>query len=295
MIPAPEQQHFSDLAKGLKHSDRHRRLKCLQSLFNYPSTTPSLITLISQATQDSDAGIREQAAQWLCLQGVRALDQLGKMLEHRDKYLRRKAATALARCGPQALAMLSKLVARLQDDDPRTVTAVVQALGATGSPSVIPYLIESMRGANIVVCRLAAKALSEFGVQALPALIQELQTHDAFVQSEAAKALGWIGPEAAPAIPDLVRIIETYRRQQQHAQQRSPQYEGSGLYAPQTVESDVTPDQLNAMVHAIEALGKMGNSARETINLLIELTGVVEQQVRHAAEIAIRQIRSELS
>jgi HEAT repeat protein len=102
---------------------------------------------------------------------------------------------------PLARPVLGELCKALKDADPRTASGAAQALGnmgADGAEAVLP-LAEAMRGTNIVLCRLAAKALSQIGRPALPTLITHLRHHDPFVRGEAALAVGWIGPAAAAA------------------------------------------------------------------------------------------------
>src|SRR5207237_5448832 len=121
----------------------------------------------------------------------------------------RNAVWGLAKLGPLAKAVLPDLCHALQDPDPRTASGAAQALGSMGAEGAeaVPALAEAMRGTNIVLCRLAAKALSQIGRPALPTLITHLRHHDPFVRGEAAVALGWMGPAAAPAVPHLVEVL----------------------------------------------------------------------------------------
>ena len=77
----------------------------------------------------------------------------------------------------------------------RTASGAAQALGNMGADGAeaVPQLAEAMRGTNIVLCRLAAKALSQIGPPALATLIAHLQHADPFVRGESALAIGWMG------------------------------------------------------------------------------------------------------
>src|SRR6185312_1843694 len=112
---------------------------------------------------------------------------------HSDKYVRRQAVWALGRLGPLARPVLTDLCRSLKDADPRTASGAAQALGCLGTDgaAAVPPLAEAMRGTNIVLCRMAAKALSQIGPPALATLVAHLQHADPFVRGGSALALGW--------------------------------------------------------------------------------------------------------
>src|SRR5206468_12590259 len=99
---------------------------------------------------------------------------------HADKYVRRNAVWALGKLGPVARSALHDLCRSLKDADPRTASGAAQSLGNMGTDGAdaIPALTEAMRGTNIVLCRLAAKALSQIGPPALSTLIAHIQHTD---------------------------------------------------------------------------------------------------------------------
>ena len=84
---------------------------------------------------------------------------------------------------------------RSKNSDPRTASGAARrwVTSAPATETVAP-LAEAMRGTNIVLCRLAAKALSQIGTAALSTLISHLQHTDPFVKGESALAIGWMGP-----------------------------------------------------------------------------------------------------
>src|SRR5262249_52980394 len=101
------------------------------------------------------------------------------------------------------------LCGALKDSDPRTASGAAQALGAMGADAsdAVPALAEAMRGTNIVLCRLASKALSQIGPPALATLIAHLQHAHPFIRGEWALALGWMGATARSAVPFLARVV----------------------------------------------------------------------------------------
>src|SRR4029453_14232143 len=104
---------------------------------------------------------------------------------------------------------LPNLCAALKDSDPRTGSGAAQALGNIGADAAeaVPALAEAMRGTNIVLCRLAAKALSQIGSPALSTLITHLQHSDPFVRGESAMAIGWMGPPPRAGVPFLTELV----------------------------------------------------------------------------------------
>ena len=115
-----------------------------------------------------------------------------------------------------------------------------------------------MRGTNIVLCRLASKALSQVGRAALPALLEHLRHRDPFVRGEAALALGWLGPAAAPAVQALREIL----RPEQFAQSSRP-IDHYAATPPMLVTPPPapTPDE-TCQAQAAQALGRIGPRGR---------------------------------
>jgi len=252
------------------------------------------------ALQDDDAKVRETAAHAVGLMGPEALPALVEMLSHDDKYVRRNAVWALGKLGPLARPALGDLCLALKDADPRTASGAAQALGGLGADGAdaVPLLAEAMRGTNIVLCRLAAKALSQIGPPALATLIAHLQHADPFIRGESALAIGWMGGTARSAVPFLARIV----RGPESALVRTP---GPLSKTPTTIappdSGTTTPPQIsdpgdasadvNCRVYAAQALGRIGPAAVGALADLRDATVGAPESVRQAAEQAIRQIQ----
>jgi HEAT repeat protein len=249
---------------------------------------------------DDDAKVRESAAHAVGLMGPEALPALVEMLGHDDKYVRRNAVWALGKLGPLARPALGDLCMALKDADPRTASGAAQALGGLGADGAdaVPMLAEAMRGTNIVLCRLAAKALSQIGPPALATLIAHLQHADPFIRGESALAIGWMGGAARSAVPFLARVV----RGPESALVRTPgpqsmtpaviaQPDSDTTTPPQITDSGDGSADVNCRVFAAQALGRIGPAAIGALADLRDAATAAPESVRQAAEQAIRQIQ----
>jgi HEAT repeat protein len=177
-------------------------------------------------------------------------------------------------------------------------------MGTDGSDAV-PALAEAMRGTNIVLCRLASKALSQIGTPSLATLIAHLQHADPFVRGESALAIGWMGAAARTAVPFLARVV----RGPEAALTRTPgpmPYTPTSIPPPRGSES-VTPPQVtdevaaesaesgdvSCRVFAAQALGRMGQAAAAALADLRDASAHGPELVRQAAQQAVRLIQGE--
>jgi HEAT repeat protein len=231
--------------------------------------------------------------------GPDALPALTAMLTHNDKYVRRNAVWAMGKLGPIARVALRDLCQVLKDSDPRTASGAAQALGNMGADGAeaVPQLAEAMRGTNIVLCRLAAKALSQIGPPALATLIAHLQHSDPFVRGESALALGWMGPSARSAVPFLAKVVRGPRAfDERPASSKKPSDSVfSGTATPTALP---TPDasgsaEDNCRVYAAQALGRIGPAAARAVSDLQDAAHNGSTALRAAIDQAIRMIQGQ--
>jgi HEAT repeat protein len=260
---------------------------------------------LGSAIHDDDPKVRESAAHAIGLMGPEALPALVAMLLHDDKYVRRNAVWAISKLGPLARPALADVCAALKDSDPRTASGAAQALGSMGTDGAdaVPALAEAMRGTNIVLCRLASKALSQIGTPALATLIAHLQHADPFVRGESALAIGWMGAAARTAVPFLARVV----RGPDSALIRTPMPSSITPAISRSNDSDsITPPQLavadealpesgdvNCRVYAAQALGRIGPAAAAALVELQDAANFGPEPVRQAAQQAVRLIQGE--
>lgn len=280
-----------DLMTNTRHKSPLVRLNAIKALGKLGWLAKDALPALAKSLHDPDGKVREAAAQAIGQFGPDAISTLIEMLNHQDKYVRRNAVWALGKLGPLARVSLRDLCQRLQDEDPRTASGAAQALGSMGTDGAdaIPSLAEAMRGTNIVLCRLAAKALSQIGRPALQTLIAHLKHHDPFVRGEAAVALGWMGPTAAPAIPYLLQLLN------QVTVSRPTPPQGMAPVTPPTTVAAAPAEPPSAedgcRASAAQALGRIGPSAIAAVPTLENALRDHCTAIRQAAELSLRQIR----
>ncbi len=288
----PPDEPVSELLRALKSPLPTARAKAARALGRMGPTGAEVFNTLMHLIGDAEQGVREAAVQGLVAFGGHALSALVKLLPHHCKYVRRNAVWGLTKLGPDARPALPHLLPVLKDTDPRTATAAAQAVGAMGhtAADAVTALAEAMRGTNVVLCRMAAKALSQIGPAALPTLVAHLKHHDPFVRGEAAVAVGWMGQDAAPAVPHLLALLAT------HTPTRTPPPpawadRGSNALTPVAVAVAPAPADDGILVQVIQALGRIGTAADGAEEPLVELERHPRDEVRSAVVMAVRSIR----
>ena len=282
-------------------ADRIRAAKDLGRLGSLArESLPTLVGLL----RDDDAKVREAAAHAVGQMGSGALAALSGMLTHSDKYVRRNAVWAMGKLGRHAQPALAAICRALKDQDPRTASGAAQAIGIMGEAGAdaIPALTEAMRGTNIVLCRLAAKALSQIGVPAVSTLVTHLQHADPFVRGEAALAIGWLGPAAKAAVPYLTQVV---RGRESRSMRDTPPPSGklsrisvNAIDEPENPTpianpvSDISSPEEVCRVFAAQALGRMGSAATAAVPELKIAARTGPEALRKAAAQALGQIAS---
>jgi HEAT repeat protein len=287
-----------ELIRALRSRAQGDRLRAAKDLGRLGWLAREALPALVGVLKDEDGRVREAAAQAVGQMGPEALPALVGMLEHTDKYVRRHAVWALGKLGPLARPALADLCEALRDPDPRTGSGAAQALGNMGADGAdaVPALAEAMRGTNIVLCRLAAKALSQIGPPALATLIAHLQHHDPFVRGEAALALGWMGAAARSAVPHLVRVLRGTASSARpfvpfanSDEDTNPVH--SGAATPPAIEPpDPNSAEEGCRVNAAQALGRIGPAAAAAVGELRDAMRFGPAALRQAAEQALRLI-----
>lgn len=286
-----------DLIRTLRGKSAVDRVRAAKDLGRLGWLARDAMPALVAALDDDDAKVRESAAQAVGLMGPEALPSLVRMLTHDDKYVRRHAVWAMGKLGPLARPAIRDLCAVLKDPDPRTASGAAQALGNMGTDGAdaVPLLAEAMRGTNIVLCRLAAKALSQIGPPALSTLIAHLQHTDPFVRGESALALGWMGPPARTAVPFLATVVRGPRGFDERSA-KAKKASDSVLSGTATPASVPPPDEAGstedtARVYAAQALGRIGQPAARALPDLQNAVRFGSSALRSAAEQAVRMIQ----
>ncbi len=291
----PPDEPTAELLRGLKSPIPALRAKAARALGKTGPVGSDAFAQLLALTNDPEQVVRESAVQGLSGYGVQAVPTLLRLLNHSCKYVRRNAVWGLGKLGPDARPAVAALVGVLKDADPRTATGAAQAIGCVGrtAADAVPALAEAMRGTNVVLCRMAAKALSQIGQPALPTLVTHLKHHDPFVRGEAAVALGWIGPAAAAAVPHLMQLL-TSAAGSGRFRTLSPDWSdrGSNALTPVATPPPASGDEA-VLVQVVQALGRIGVAAIDAERQLLELTDDTRENVRSAVLQAMRSIRGD--
>ena len=147
----------------------------------------------------------------VCYRAIEALHRLGETaaeclisaLKHRDKAIRRKAATLLGKTGETGAVEL--LIGALKDKHPRVRSRAAHALGRIGNPSAVKPLTVALKDTAPGVRINALHALGTFGESAAAALISALADPVASVRRHAIAALE--KTDSKRAIPQLEKMV----------------------------------------------------------------------------------------
>ncbi len=209
---------------------------------------------------------RREATRVLRECGPEAVPVLTRLLADSDKYVRNYAALELGEIGPEARRSVPALSAALSDEDWSVRHEAAEALGEIGPDSrvAVRELSKLLSDSDARMRLTVAQALGKIGPDArlaVPALIALLTDADWRVGRVAAEALGQIGPDAREAIPALIRLIT------------------------ETGYGGVRND-------AAGALGRIGPDAREAIPELTQLLSDPSWGVRETAREALKKIKA---
>jgi len=121
-----------------------------------------------------------------------------KTLQDEDADLREITCWALGQIGPDAKAAVEALRTRLHDEKGKVRVEAASSLWCIAQDrSVIPGLIEELKGSDEMVCRGAIEALGGIGPEAkaaVPALLKLTNYKDRFLSEPAKESLRCIDP-----------------------------------------------------------------------------------------------------
>lgn len=157
---------------------------------------PEAVGPLARSLEDEDRYVRTRAALALAAIGARALPSLAAAAGHRDAGVRWAAALALGKIGsPDGIPPLSVLVA---DPDPGVRWKAAEALGAVGGAASVIPLVGALGDGDEEVRGAASAALITIGEAAVAPLIDALQTKELWFGAVA--TLREMGTVAAPAL-----------------------------------------------------------------------------------------------
>jgi HEAT repeat protein len=90
------------------------------------------------------------------------IDELVKLLSHRETEVRWRAAYALGKHGDAALEPLLK---KVYDDDPNVRVLSIWALGKSGNPQAVSHLEQFLHDENFLVAMASEGAISRLSLK----------------------------------------------------------------------------------------------------------------------------------
>ncbi|MBI3462390.1 MAG: HEAT repeat domain-containing protein [Planctomycetes bacterium] len=291
------------LVEALKDEDGRVRLYCALALDQMgpkaKEAVPALIELLNDVGGDFSAAYHAREA--LEKIGEPAIPALIKALRHEKIPVREQAAALLVQLirrdrsrdefARRHEQMVPAFIEALKDKDGRVRMTVASGLAALGpsARAAIPALIETLadqsppqkymsrKGPPPEAGPQAAKALAQFGEEAVPQLIQALENENPKVRAGAARVLGLIGDKAKAAEPTLiealddtdheVRVSAATALSQIGADSKSAVPKITQLFR-QAIENDWHRNAYDAEMLAA-ALGRFGPAAKEALPVLI--------------------------
>ncbi len=216
-----------------------------------------------------------------------------------DAEVRRSAAWAAARMGPQGSSLLPDLTTALGDAEEAVRRQAAQALGAIGAAgeSSIGALFRALSDRRESVRWEAALALTKLKPAAprdVPALMAALKSDDAYVRGFAAWSLGGMGPAARDAIPALIDALDG-----------EDGYGRGGAAAALAKMGPVAKDAVPALIRGLQSedgdrrwkaartLGRIGPPAQQAVPALIGALSDANEHVRSHAARALGRIGGE--
>jgi HEAT repeat protein len=200
----------------LHHEDVEVRRSAARALEDKGPEAKKAIPALIEALQDKDEYVRAAAGRALGKIGPEAepaIPALMRAIQDPVMIVRMGAAIGLGGIGLKAKEAIPALAETLQsqNEDHNVKREAAEALGKMG-PEAVPALTKALQHNQYFVRRIAARALGEAGgAGAVPALIKALQDTDRSVRVISVKSLGRIGSDAEEAIPALTRALEDER------------------------------------------------------------------------------------
>ncbi|UCG48962.1 MAG: HEAT repeat domain-containing protein [Phycisphaerales bacterium] len=204
---------LNEWIERLHHKDVEVRRSAARTLEQKGPEAKDAIPALIEVLEDKDEYVRAAAARALGNTGPEAesaIPALMQAIKDQIMIVRMGAAMGLGGIGPRARNAIPALAEALQSqhEDHNVKREAAEALGKIG-PEAVPALAKALQHNQYFVRRVAARALGETGVAgAVPALIKALQDEDRSVRWITAQALGRIGSEAKEAIPALTEALQ---------------------------------------------------------------------------------------
>jgi HEAT repeat protein len=284
------------------------RLKAIQTLAEVGKDSPEIVQALVDASKSSDDRVRKAAKDALDkLQGPAAkkkrekVDALVKEVKSKDKAARLKAMDDLAAMGPEAKEAGQALVEAMLDKTPAIATKAGDALEKI-DPDVYKLVLTLAIDRDARARENAIDSLAKLGAEgkaAVPVLfVASLNVEHA---SHALQALTKVAPNDARVIDAVLRNLPVapaeIAKGERFITNSGPRATAISVLDSVTIPpTKSVPALISAMndprvrVDAINALGKIGPKAHESVPVLSKLKRDSSENVRDAAGKALEKI-----
>jgi HEAT repeat protein len=198
------------LAAAMSDPDEYVRRSACWSLKMLGFRAEAALPAFRIGANDSSIAIRKCSMDAIAelSKSVVDLTPMFNALENDNADVRRTAAEALGKAGPEARRAIPALARLLTDSDEYVREAVVDTLGrcCTETGETVPLLNKALQDPSHSVRKYAVLHLGKMGPKAkdaVPGLIHILSGEEIYLRVWAAEALGNIGPDAETALPRL--------------------------------------------------------------------------------------------
>lgn len=225
------------------------------------------------------------------------------LVSSRDSSLRKSAAEALAWCSKTDLDVVPALTAALHDEDEEVRKLAERAMNTLRltPPKAIQLCAQQLKDSAH-----AETALRKSGQAAVPALIEALDSKEPLAREKASRTLGSIGElanEAAPALEYVLRDKQLEVRLAAAKGLWNVSKKGDAvvpvlaeLLTGKTFPNPDAPDARRVFYQSvIEALCRIGQSAKAAIPALTRKAKDENRLIRESAQRALREIGPPLS
>lgn len=235
------------LLDGLQDEEGEVRWAAIRAIAHVGRGGATLAPVLAPMLTDSDDTVRNWAALALGRLGADAVPHLLPFVDDSRPSARAAAGQALAYMGAPAMAALSAVGGRLQDEDDvkEWMRRALTEMGRDVRPKVEGLL--RLLGSPLDSYRdWAALMLGSRGSEVLPLLMERLADGDEYAQRGACEAMTLLGPDAGPAVPLLVNTMA----------------EATGVLLPEALARALGAAASGAVLSLIAALGHKSPKVR---------------------------------
>ncbi len=262
---------------GDRALDYSTRALCANEIRELGPAAAAAIPALVDALHDTGRGIegvqkaelRRAAASALAKLGPEGVDALTVALRDPQRDVRQDAALGLLEIGPEATEAIPALVAALRDDD--ISGTIGNALAWKVKGPAVPFLMKTLEepGGGPY---MATEVLARIGAPAVPALVSALESPSLSVRRTAARILNQIGSVPEEALPAVIAVMnDSSREEEVRAAMPAILRRTPGSTAYTALVGGLASDSGAVRRIAAEQIGEIGPAAADAVPLLLKL------------------------